>query len=195
MSQSKSKKSKSKPNATAAGGARVPQNARLNFYVLLRAPLQCVKIKEIKFKKPNASWPTGATNLGAFNSRMYNVPRISRYVQDNEKLPPAHRTWRALRRYRTRWVPEAPEPASNSQNTIQIENYNDAVQIQKNETLKTSTIQLLQLSTEENKLLQLLYKSSAFVTDFFGEGEITEYRLLHSSSLYTRSSSLAALGW
>ena len=50
MSQSKSKKSKSKPNATAAGGARVPQNARLNFYVLLRAPLQCVKIKEIKFK-------------------------------------------------------------------------------------------------------------------------------------------------
>ena len=50
MFQSKSKKSKSKPNATAAGGAQVPQNARLNFYVLLRAPLQCVKIKEIKFK-------------------------------------------------------------------------------------------------------------------------------------------------
>ena len=69
------------------------------------------------------------------------------------------------------------------------------LKIQKNKTLKTRTIQLLQLSTEEKKLLQLLYKSSAFVTDFFGEGEITEYRLRHSSSLLTRSSSLAALGW
>ena len=59
----------------------------------------------------------------------------------------------------------------------------------------TSTIQLLKLSTEEKKLLQLLYKSSAFVTDFFGEGEITEYRLLHSSFQHTRSSSLATLGW
>ena len=69
------------------------------------------------------------------------------------------------------------------------------LKIQKNETLKISTFQLLQLSTEENELLQLLYKSSAFVTDFFGEGEITEYRLRHSSSLHTRSSSLATLGW
>merc|ERR1712079_992016 len=51
------------------------------------------------------------TNLGAFKTRMYNVPRISSCVQDNEKLPPAHRTWRALRRHRTSWVPEAPEPA------------------------------------------------------------------------------------
>ena len=69
------------------------------------------------------------------------------------------------------------------------------LEIQKNETLKISTIQLLQLSTEENELLQLLDKSSAFVTDFFGEGEITEYRLLHSSFQHTRSSSLATLGW
>ena len=59
------------------------------------------------------------------------------------------------------------------------------LKIQKNETLKISTIQLLQLSTEENELLQLLDKSSTFVTDFFGEGEITEYRLLHSSSQHT----------
>ena len=59
------------------------------------------------------------------------------------------------------------------------------LKIQKNETLKISTIQLLQLSNEENELLQLLDKSSAFVTDFFGEGEITEYRLCHSSSFVT----------
>ena len=62
------------------------------------------------------------------------------------------------------------------------------LKIQKNETLKISTIQLLQLSTEENELLQLLDKSSAFVTDFFGEGEITEYNIVFvTPPLYTHA--------
>merc|ERR1712079_489703 len=120
---------KIKTKCHSCRGGTSPTKRQIEFLCSLKAPLQRVKIKEIKFKKPNASWPTGATNLGAFNSRMYNVPRISRYVQDNEKLPPAHRMWRALRRYRTRRVPEAPEPASTSQNSKKkIENYNDAVQ-------------------------------------------------------------------
>ena len=131
----------------------------------------------------------------SYNHRLQLMPRISSIIQDNEKLPPAHRTWRALCRYRTSWVPEAPEPTSTQTNFTTSTTMQYKLKIQKNETLKISTIQLLQLSTEENELLQLLDKSSTFVTDFFGEGEITEYRLLHSSFQHTRSSSLATLGW
>ena len=140
------------PTATAAGGARVPQNAR-------RAPLQCVPVKFKKSKsKFNCKMPTGATNLGAFNTRVYNV--LTEATISKSKLKKNMKCSR--------------EQISES---------------------TTSTIQLLQLSTEEKKLLQLLHQSSTFVMDFFGVGEITEYRLRHSSSLHTRSSSIAALGW
>ena len=103
---------KIKTKCHSCRGGTSPTKRQIEFLCSLKSTPPVCQNQRNQIQKPNASWPTGATNLGAFNSRMYNVPRISRYVQDNEKLPPAHRTWRALRRHRTSWVPEAPEPAS-----------------------------------------------------------------------------------
>ena len=103
---------KIKTKCHSCRGGTDPTKRQIEFLCSLKSTPPVCQNQRNQIQKPNASWPTGATNLGAFNSRMYNVPRISSCVQDNEKLPPAHRTWRALRRYRTRWVPEAPEPAS-----------------------------------------------------------------------------------
>ena len=45
----------SKPTATAAGGARVPQNARLNFYVLEEHPSSVSKSKKSNQKKTKSN--------------------------------------------------------------------------------------------------------------------------------------------